>query len=126
MQEKKQKPRTILVVDDEPDMLRFLDRLLTLEGYHVILASDGTYAMSLIREQKPDLVLLDIIMPGPDGFMVLDMIRKDSDTPVIMVTAKRDLESLQKTLDSGADDYIRKPFSPVELVARVNAKLRRA
>ena len=125
MQDKEQKPRTILVVDDEPDMLRFLERLLTSEGYHVILVADGTYVLSQVKEQKPDLVLLDIMMPGLNGFMVLDSIREYSDVPVIMVTAKRDFESLQKTLDSGADDYIRKPFSPVELVARVKAKMRR-
>lgn len=125
MQERSQKAQTILVIEDEQDMLLLLRRILEAEGYRVILATDGVYGMTLLREAKPDLVLLDIMMPGPNGFMVLDSIRKYSDVPVIMVTAKRDIESLQKTLALGADDYIKKPFSPVELLARVKAKLRR-
>lgn len=125
MQEKSQKTHTILVIDDEPDMLQLLKRILESEGYRVIVAADGLYGLTLVREAKPDLILLDIMMPGPNGFMVLDSIRQYSDAPVIMVTAKRDIESLQKTLTLGADDYIKKPFSPVELLARVKAKLRR-
>jgi len=125
MQEKPRTIKTILVIDDEPDMLHLLERILTAEGYRVILASDGNYGLTLMKDTNPDLVLLDIMMPGPDGFVVLDAIRKYSDTPVIVVTAKRDVESIQETLALGADDYIRKPFSPVELVARIHAKLRR-
>lgn len=120
-----EKSHTILVIDDEPDMLRLLERILTAEGYHVILAADGVYGLSVLRDTRPDLILLDIMMPGPDGFTALDSIRKFSDTPVIMVTAKRDLESLQKSIALGADDYIKKPFRPAELVARIHAKLRR-
>lgn len=125
MQENLEKTRTILVIDDEPDMLQLLERILTAEGYRVILAADGVYGLSLLRDTRPDLILLDIMMPGPDGFTTLDSIRKFSDTPVIMVTAKRDLESLQKSMALGADDYIKKPFRPAELVARIHAKLRR-
>ena len=125
MQEKLQKTHTILVIDDESDMLQLLERILTSEGYRVILAADGNYVLTLIRDTRPDLILLDIMMPEPDGFTVLDSIREYSDVPVIMVTAKRDIESLQKTLDLGADDYIKKPFRPVELLARIHAKLRR-
>ncbi len=125
MQERSQKPHTILVIEDEPDMLQLLERILTSEGYRVILAVDGVYGMTLLRESKPDLVLLDIMMPGPDGYMTLGSIRQYSNVPVIMVTAKRDIESLQKTLTLGADDYVEKPFRPAELLARVKAKLRR-
>ncbi len=125
MQERSQKPHTILVIEDEPDMLQLLERILTSEGYRVILAVDGVYGMTLLRESKPDLVLLDIMMPGPDGYMTLGSIRQYSNVPVIMVTANRDIESLQKTLTLGADDYVEKPFRPAELLARVKAKLRR-
>ena len=124
-QDKLEKTHTILAIDDEPDMLQFLDRILTSEGYRVILAADGNSGLTLVQDTRPDLILLDIMMPGPDGFMVLDSIRKYSNAPVIMVTAKRDVESLRKTLDLGADDYIKKPFSPAELLARIQAKLRR-
>ena len=125
MTEKLEITHTILVIDDEPNMLRLLERVLESEGYRVILAADGISGMSLAMDTKPDLILLDIMMPGPDGFTVLDSIRKFSNTPVIMVTAKRDIESFKKTIDLGADDYIKKPFRPAELVARINAKLRR-
>ena len=126
MQEKSEKVQTILVVDDEPTMLRLLERILTSEGYNVLLAADGNYAMTLVKDSSPDLVLLDIVMSGPDGFMTLDMIRKHSAVPVIMVTARHNVESLQKAIELGADDYINKPFNPTELLARVHAKLRRA
>ena len=125
MQEKLQKTHTILVIDDEPDMLQLLERILTSEGYRVIPAADGNYGLTLVRGTRPDLILLDIMMPGLNGFMVLDSIRKYSDVPVIMVTAKRETEALQKALDLGADDYVEKPFRPGELLARVKAKLRR-
>ena len=120
-----EKTHTILVIDDEPDMLHLLERILTAEGYRVISATDGNYGLVLVQDIKPDLILLDIMMPGPDGFTVLESIRKHSNVPVIMLTAKRDVESLQKTLNLGADDYIKKPFRPAELVARLHAKLRR-
>jgi len=125
MQGKLQKTHTILVIDDEPDMLQLLERILTSEGYRVVPAADGNYGLTLVRGTRPDLILLDIMMPGLNGFMVLDSIRKYSDVPVIMVTAKRGTEALQKALDLGADDYVEKPFRPGELLARVRAKLRR-
>jgi len=125
IQERSQKDQTILVIEDDQDMLQLLRRVLESEGYRVILATDGVYGMTLLKEAKPDLVLLDIMMPGPDGYMTLSSIRQYSNVPVIMVTAKRDIESLQKTLTLGADDYIKKPFRPGELLARVKAKLRR-
>jgi len=125
MQERSQKAQTILVIEDDQDMLQLLKRILEPEGYRVILAKDGIYGMSLLTEIKPDLVLLDIIMPGPDGIMTLYSIRQHSNVPVIMVTAKRETETLQRAMDLGADDYVKKPFRPDELLARIRAKLRR-
>ena len=125
MQSKDSKPITILVIDDEPNMLQLLERILTSEGYNVKLATDGVYGISLLRDEDPDLVLLDIMMPGPDGFMVIDRIREESNAPIIMLTAKRDTESIKKALELGADDFIKKPFRPAELVARISSKLRR-
>ncbi len=115
----------IMAVDDEPTILRVLKRILEPEGYEVILASDGSSALALLDERKPDLVILDIMMPGLDGFQVLDSIRERFDVPVIMLTARCDQESLVKTLKTGADDYVRKPFSVAVLLARIGAKLRR-
>ena len=119
------KTTSILVIEDDPYMLRLLKRTLETEGYDVYLAADGVYGMSVLRETRPDLVLLDIMMPGPDGYQVLDSIRHYSEVPVIMVTAKTEVDSVKNALSMGADDYIRKPFRPQELVARVKTKLRR-
>ncbi len=125
MQSKNGKQNTILVIDDEPNMLQLLERILTSEGFSVKLATDGVYGLSLLREENPDLVLLDIMMPGPDGFLVIDRIREESNAPIIMLTAKRDTESIKKAIELGADDFVKKPFRPAELVARINSKLRR-
>ncbi len=125
MQESTEKTYTILVIEDEPDMLRLLERILDSAGYRVILATAGNVGMALIREHEPDLVLLDIMMPGPDGYMTLESIRKYCNVPVIMVTARRDTEALQRAINLGADDFIRKPFYDNELIARIKAKLRR-
>ena len=125
MQERSEKAQTILVIEDEQDMLLLLRRILESEGYRVSLATDGVYGMTLLREAKPDLILLDIMMPGPDGYMTLGSIRQYSSAPVIMVTAKWETEALQKALVMGADDYVEKPFRRGELLARVKAKLRR-
>jgi len=119
------KTTSILVIEDDPYMLQLLKRTLETEGYDVYLATDGVYGMSVLRETRPDLVLLDIMMPGPDGYQVLDSIRHYSEVPVIMVTAKTEVDSVKNALSMGADDYIRKPFRPQELVARVKTKLRR-
>ena len=125
MQESSQKTHTILVIEDHQDMLRLFGRIIESEGYRVILAADGVYGMTLLKEVNPDLVLLDIIMPGPDGYMTLDSIRQYSNVPVIMVTAKRETEAVQKALALGADDYMKKPVRPAELLARIKAKLKR-
>ena len=116
----------ILVVDDEELIRKLLHALLSLEGYRVITASGGIVALQLLEEKKPDLVLLDIMMPGLDGFQVLRLIRERSNVPVIMLTAKREDFTVRDTLALGADDYVRKPFPPKELLARIRAKLRRA
>jgi two-component system response regulator MtrA len=114
-----------MAVDDDPTILRILKRILEPEGYEVVLANEGSSALALLDKRKPDLVLLDIMMPGLDGFLVLDSIRERLDVPVIMLTARCDHESLVKTLKTGADDYVRKPFSAAVLLARIRAKLRR-
>jgi len=118
--------RVILVVDDDDKMLEMLNRLLGLEGYHVATATDGESALSLFDKCMPDLVLLDIMMPGLDGYQILNLIRQRSNVPIVMVTAKCDISSLQSALAIGADDYVRKPFTTREIVARVRAKIRRA
>ncbi|MFC1933718.1 response regulator transcription factor [Chloroflexota bacterium] len=116
--------RQIMVVDDDQRMLYLLQRILQEEGYDVTLAADGVSAMALLEDVKPDLVLLDIRMPGPDGYQVLETLRRHSNVPIIMVTAMHEVASVQRALTLGADDYVRKPFQPLELVARVRAKMR--
>jgi DNA-binding response OmpR family regulator len=106
--------------------LQLQKKTLESAGYDVSLASDGVYGMELFKEKKPDLVILDIKMPGPDGYQVLDSIRQQSNVPVIMVTGIRQADTIAKTLNLGADDFMMKPFSPSELIARIRAKLRRA
>ena len=115
----------IMVVDDDQEMLRMLERTLELEGYGVTVAAGGSLALALLDDCKPDFVILDIMMPGPDGYQVLDSMRQRSDVPVIMLTARREVASLDKALALGADDYVRKPFRVLELLARIQAKLRR-
>ena len=116
----------IMVVDDDQEMLKLLNRTLELEGFDAIVVADGDEALAILEEIEPDLVILDIIMPGLDGFQTLDLIRERSNVPVIMLSARCEVSSLQKALALGADDYIRKPFSTRSLVARIGAKLRRA
>lgn len=115
----------VLVVDDDPHMLRMMARVLGLEGYQVLTASDSESALGLFCQESPDLVLLDIMLPGMDGYAICRRIREFSQVPIIMVTAKGRDEERVEGLDTGADDYITKPFSSMELVARVRAVLRR-
>ena len=115
----------ILVVDDDHDVRQMLKRTLELEGYDVYTAASGNSALRSLTKRKPDLIMLDIIMPGLDGYQVLDLIRQRSDVPVIMVTGIHQEASLEKTLNIGADDYVTKPFYTKELLARIEAKLRR-
>jgi len=116
----------ILVVDDDQEVLRMLNRILDLEGFGVALAANGRTALTLLEEREPDLVILDIMMPEMDGFQVLNLIRRQCNIPVIMLTARCEVTTLRDALVLGADDYVRKPFRTRELVGRVRAKLRRA
>jgi two-component system KDP operon response regulator KdpE len=117
--------QTILIVDDEPRMVRFVKMNLDLEGYITLEANNGLQALEKVRDYNPDLVLLDVEMPGMDGFETLKRIRKISDAAVIMLTVRADEEDRVKGLDLGADDYVTKPFSPRELSSRIRAVLRR-
>jgi DNA-binding response OmpR family regulator len=119
-------PAQILVIDDEDTVRRLIRRTLEEKGYSVVTAADGNEGLAKLDQGGIDLVLLDINMPGLDGFQVLELIRRRSDLPVIMLTGMDKMSTLRETLDIGADDYITKPFSPLELVARIKAKLRRA
>ncbi len=117
--------KRILVVDDEPRMRRFVRMNLDLEGYDVLEAENGLVALQKVRDDMPDLVLLDVAMPEMDGFETLERIREVSAVPVIMLTVKNDEADRIRGLDLGADDYITKPFSPRELLSRIRAVLRR-
>ncbi len=118
--------KRILIVDDEPRYLRLLEANLKTEGYTVVTASDGLQALDVFSAQPVDLVLLDIMMPRLDGFGTCQRIREFSNVPIIMLTAKGEEQDRVKGLDLGADDYLVKPFSATELLARVRAVLRRA
>src|SRR6266699_1451228 len=117
---------TILTADDDPQLLKLIARNLELEGYDVLTASDGQEALEQVEAQVPDLVLLDVMMPKIDGFTVCQRIREFSAMPIIMVTARGQDQDKVRGLDLGADDYLIKPFSVDELLARVRAVLRRA
>jgi two-component system response regulator MprA len=116
----------ILVVDDDPEIVSFLKRGLTYEGYTVDTAGDGAEALAKARDAEPDLVILDIMMPGMDGLEVSKRLRQASKLPILMLTAKGTVADRIKGLDSGADDYLVKPFSFDELLARIRALLRRS
>jgi len=118
--------RLILAVDDEPRMTRFIRMNLELEGYRVSEAINGMEALEKVRNELPDLVLLDVQMPDMDGFETLEHIREVSTVPVIMVTVKGEEEDKVRGLELGADDYVTKPFSPRELTSRIKALLRRS
>lgn len=120
------KKTTIVTADDDPQLLRLVKRNLELEGYDVIAVSDGAQALEQVETQAPDLVLLDVMMPKMDGFSVLERVREFSSVPTIMLTARGQDQDKVRGLDLGADDYLTKPFSVDELLARVRAVLRRA
>src|SRR4029078_11734518 len=119
------KNKLILVVDDEPRMVNFMRMNLELEGCRVLTAGNGREALDKAREDMPEVVLLDIMMPGMDGFETLRRLRTFSQVPLLILTAKDDEEDRIKGLELGADDYIGKPFSHRELVSRIRAVLRR-
>jgi len=118
--------QTVLVVDDEPIVRDVVVRYLEQEGYRTLQAADGDAARSLLERETPSLVVLDLMLPGTDGLALCRWIRGRSDLPVIMVTALGEEADRLAGLELGADDYLTKPFSPRELVARVKAVLRRA
>jgi two-component system KDP operon response regulator KdpE len=119
------KAATILVVDDEPQIRRVLRTTLSAEGYTIIEARDGTEAFEKVRDVKPDLILLDMNMPGLDGLQTCREIRSGSEVPIIMLTVRSAEKDKVRALDAGADDYVVKPFGIQELLARVRALLRR-
>jgi DNA-binding response OmpR family regulator len=118
-------PQRILIVDDEPHIVELVRYNLLQEGYEVSTAGDGEEALASVRGAQPDLVILDIMLPGLDGLEVCRRLRAESAVPIIMLTAKGGEPERVVGLEGGADDYVTKPFSPRELVARVRAVLRR-
>jgi two-component system response regulator MprA len=118
---------SVLIADDDQKLLKMLSRTLTYEGLDVITAADGHKALELTFAHHPDVIVLDWMMPEKDGLGVLEVLREDHrQTPVLMLTARDAIEDRVQGLESGADDYLVKPFAPAELVARVHALLRRA
>jgi DNA-binding response OmpR family regulator len=117
---------TILLVDDEPMVTDVVERYLRREGFQVLLAADGEAAVATAQESAPDLILLDLMLPKIDGLTAFRQIRSHSSVPIIILTAKGEETDRIVGLETGADDYIAKPFSPREVVARVKAVLRRA
>jgi two-component system response regulator MprA len=115
----------VLLVDDEPSVLSGLRRALGFAGYEVLVAEDGETALTLAAEHKPDIVVLDVVLPGLDGLTVCERLRAASDTPILMLTAKDTVPDRVAGLDHGADDYLVKPFAVDELLARMRALLRR-
>ncbi|MBD5786343.1 response regulator transcription factor [Cellulosimicrobium terreum] len=116
----------VLVVDDDTALAEMIGIVLRSEGFDPVFCDDGDLALETFRSSQPDLVLLDLMLPGKDGTEVCRLIRAESGVPVIMLTAKSDTVDVVLGLESGADDYISKPFKPKELVARIRARLRRS
>ena len=117
--------KRVLVVDDDVKTVELVKLYLNRDGYRVLTAYDGVEALRLARESHPDLIVLDLMLPGIDGLQVCHILRDESDVPIIMLTAKTTEQDRLTGLDLGADDYVTKPFSPKELAARVRAVLRR-
>ena len=116
----------VLVVDDDLALAEMLGIVLRGEGFEPIFCSDGSEALGVFRKSRPDIVLLDLMLPGKDGVDLCRLIRAESGTPIVMLTAKSDTVDVVVGLEAGADDYIVKPFKPKELVARVRARMRRS
>ena len=117
---------TILIADDDPKIIDMLRRTLTYEGYRVVTARDGSEALAQAEALRPDLAVLDWLMPGLAGIEVARRIRAADAIPILMLTAKDAVEDRVEGLDAGADDYLVKPFAPAELMARIRALLRRS
>ena len=116
----------VLVVDDDPAISEMLTLVLSTEGFASVVVNDGGQAVEVFQRENPDLVLLDLMLPGMNGIDICRAIRQESTVPIVMLTAKTDTVDVVLGLESGADDYIPKPFKPKELVARVRARLRRS
>ncbi|MEW1977479.1 MtrAB system response regulator MtrA [Kocuria palustris] len=114
----------ILVVDDDVALAEMIGIILNAEDYETIFCADGAEAVEAFRQAEPDVVLLDLMLPGKDGIQICGEIREFSDTSIVMLTAKSDTDDVVRGLEAGADDYIPKPFKPAELLARVKARLR--
>jgi two-component system, OmpR family, response regulator MprA len=119
-------PTEVLVIDDDPRITSLLQRMLRFAGYAVRKASDGVQGLAMAAEQQPDLVILDVMLPGMDGLTVCRRMRLLGDVPILVLTARDDIPDRVLGLDAGADDYLVKPFAVEELLARVRALLRRA
>ena len=115
----------VLIVDDDLALAEMLGIVLRGEGLDVVHVADGTSALPAFRDHRPDLILLDVMLPGMDGIQVCKRIRAESGVPIVMLTARTDTVDVVVGLESGADDYVVKPFKPAELIARVRARLRR-
>ena len=115
----------MLVVDDDPSLAEMLTIVLRNEGFDPVVCNTGDQAMAAFRQYRPDMVLLDLMLPGMDGIDVCKALRAESGVPIVMLTAKTDTVDIVVGLESGADDYVVKPFKPKELVARIRARLRR-
>ena len=115
----------VLVVDDDVALAEMIGIVLRSEGFEPVLCADGDEALGMFRQVQPDLVLLDLMLPGKDGTEVCRLIRAESGVPIVMLTAKSDTVDVVLGLESGADDYISKPFKPKELIARIRARVRR-
>lgn len=118
-------PQKILVVDDDPAISEMLTIVLSAEGFDTVAVTDGALAVETAQREQPDLILLDLMLPGMNGIDICRSIRQDSAVPIIMLTAKTDTVDVVLGLESGADDYVNKPFKAKELVARIRARLRR-
>jgi two-component system response regulator MprA len=118
---------TVLIVDDDQKLLKMLHRTLTYEGFHAVTATDGREALAQVEAHRPDVIVLDWLMPGMSGIEVTERLREaHDDTMILMLTARDGIEDRVEGLESGADDYLVKPFAPAELLARVHALLRRS
>lgn len=116
----------ILVIDDDPALAEMLTLVLNSEGYSCHIVGRGDAAIDAFREFAPDLVLLDVMLPGLDGIEVCRLLREESGVPIVMLTARNDTSDVVQGLEAGADDYVPKPFKPKELLARIRARLRRS
>lgn len=118
-------PQKILVVDDDPAISEMLTIVLEAEGFNTVAVTDGALAVDTFNREEPDLVLLDLMLPGMNGIDICRLLRQNSTVPIVMLTAKTDTVDVVLGLETGADDYITKPFKPKELIARLRARLRR-